>query len=179
MPQWLRAGHCLLQASGPFLTSNFKTPLTMLNLRQSKLLCWLTRATAVSPWHQSTQPPPSPLSGFTYHSERRGKNQSQLVFPVNNSSSTEDWAATLVQFSDHGRKEILSRNNLNESTCPQKVVTEKQSVWLAQGRQEQHECSTPWTTKQTRYCHKLFCCCFRFVWALKIKSLKKKYDKFH
>lgn len=49
MPQWLRAGHCLLQASGPFLTSSFKTPLTTLNLRQSKLLRWLTRATAVSP----------------------------------------------------------------------------------------------------------------------------------
>lgn len=36
MPQWLRAGHRLLQASRPFLRSNFKTSLIRLNLRQKQ-----------------------------------------------------------------------------------------------------------------------------------------------
>lgn len=81
MPQWLRAGHWLLQASRPFLTSYFKTSLIMLNLRQKQTaLLGDNGYSSVIPHTQSTRPPPSALSGFTYHSEKRGKKISHKRF---------------------------------------------------------------------------------------------------
>lgn len=131
MPQWLRAGHCLLQASGPFLTSSFKTPLITLNLRQSKLLCWLKMATAVSP-HTSLHghhPLPCPASPI-----RKREKPVTTGFPCQQFLQHRRLGSHFSSIFWPREKRNLVQKQSKWEHVSQRVMTEKQSVWPVQDR---------------------------------------------